>query len=255
MSEHEPQGRSRLLNRPEAARERLADAVADRLDVPMTAAGLVFLLLVLAETISKPQGAVGAAFTVVSWVLWAMFVAEFVLRLVIAPSWKRYLRRNWWQLVFLAVPFLRFVRGLRALRAARAARVGRVLSSAVRTSRSAGRRLSDRLATVAVVTLVVVLAGSQLLYESGDYGSYAAALHAAALATIAGQPTGSDHAFNQVLEVVLITYSVVVFAALAGSFGAFLLERNAADASAAQAASSLSPRREVARTAALQSDA
>lgn len=192
----------------------------------MTAAGVVFLLLVVAETVSSPDGGVGAAFAIASWVLWAAFVAEFVLRLAIAPSAAQYLRRNWWQIVFLVVPFLRFLRALRAIRVARAARVSRVVSSAVRSSRTAGRRLSSRLATVGVVTLVVILASSQLLFESGAYDSYGAALHAAALATIAGTATGSEDGFVRVLEVLLIGYSMVVFAALAGSFGAFLLERD-----------------------------
>ena len=218
-----PARRRRTLDAPPEQRERIADAIADRLDVPMTAAGVVFLLLVVAETVSAPTGAVGTAFTIASWVLWAAFVAEFVLRMVIAPSTVGYLRRNWWQLVFLAVPFLRF---LRALRAARAARIGRVVSSAVRSGRTAGRTLSSRLSTLAVVTLLVVLAASQLLSETGDYGSYADALHAAALATMAGEPTGSEDGFTRLVEVVLIGYSVVVFAALAGTFGAFLLERS-----------------------------
>ena len=67
-------------------RDDLAERIADRMDVPFTAAGVVFLLLVLAETVSSPQGAVGTIFAVASWALWAMFVGEFVLRLVIAPS-------------------------------------------------------------------------------------------------------------------------------------------------------------------------
>lgn len=211
-------------------RELRADSIADRLDVPMTAAGVVFLLLVVAETVSSPEGSVGTAFSIASWVLWAAFVGEFVLRLAIAPSWTGYLRRNWWQLVFLAVPFLRF---LRAVRAIRAARIGRVLGSAVRSGRTASRRLSGRLSTVAVMSLIVVLAGSQLLYETGEFDSYGAALHAAALATIAGVPTGTDDGWNQFFEVVLIAYSVVVFAAVAGSFGAFLLERSEDDRRAA----------------------
>ena len=219
----------RAVEGPAPERERLADAVGDRLDVPMTGAGVIFLLLVIAETVSSPTGAVGTAFSLASWVLWAAFVAEFVLRLAIAPSWTGYLRRNWWQIVFLAVPFLRF---LRAVRAVRMARVGRVVGSAVRSGRTAGRRLSSRLSIVAVVTLIVVLAASQLLFESGDYDTYAAALHAAALATMAGEPTGSDNGFNRFLEVILIGYSVVVFAALAGSFGAFLVERNPGAAAA-----------------------
>ena len=214
--------------------DRIADAIADRLDVPVTAAGVIFLLLVVAETVSSPQGRVGTAFAVASWALWLLFVTEFAVRLAIAPSWTRYLRRHWWHLIFLAVPFLRFLRVIRALRMARAARVGRVIGSAVRSSRTAGRRLSSRLGTAAVVTVVVVLAGSQLLFESGEYGSYADALHAAALATVAGEPIGSDDGLVRILELVLVGYSVVVFAALAGSFGAFLLERNQADTADAE---------------------
>lgn len=212
----------RLLDKPAQERRDIADAIADRLDVPMTAAGIVFLLLVAAETLSSPTGAVGTVFTVVSWLLWALFVGEFVLRLVIAPSTSDFLRRNWWQLVFLVVPFLRFLRVLRALRAAR---IGRVVSSAVRSSRTAGRNLSSRLTTAAVVTVIVVLAGSQLLFESGEFDAYDDALHAATLATVVGEPIGNDNGFVRIVEVVMLGYSVVVFAALAGTFGAFLLER------------------------------
>ena len=203
-------------------REELAERIADQLDVPITAAGVVFLLLVLAETISEPKGAVGTVFAVASWVLWALFVGEFLLRLVIAPSTVAFLKRNWWQLIFLAVPALRFVRALRVLRAAR---VGRVLSSAVRSSRTAGRKLSSRLTALGVVTIVVVLATSQLLFELGDYDSYGDALNDAALATISGEPFFPEHAALRLVQVVVVAYSVVVFAALAGTVGAFLLER------------------------------
>ena len=207
-------------------REELAERIADRLDVPITAAGVVFLLLVLAETVSEPRGAVGTVFAVTSWVLWALFVGEFLVRLVIAPSTSRFLKRNWWQVVFLAVPALRFVRALRVLRAAR---VGRVLSSAVRSTRTAGRQLSSRLAALAVVTIVVILASSQLLFELDDYRSYGDALNDAALATIAGEPFFPEHTALRVVQIVVVGYSVVVFAALAGTVGAFLLERREED--------------------------
>lgn len=222
----------------EERQERLADSIGDRLDKPMTAAGVIFLLLVLAETISRPTGTVSTVFSIASWVLWAAFVAEFVLRLAIAPSWVGYLRRNWWQLIFLAVPFLRF---LRAVRAVRAARMGRVVSSAIRSSRTAGRRLSSRLTTVGVVTVIVVLAGSQLFFETGEFEDYSDALHAATLATVSGTPTGRDHGLVQLLEVGLIVYSVAVFAALAGSIGAYFLERNASDAALAARAAAPAP--------------
>jgi len=211
-----------IRGRSSGEREELAERIADRLDVPVTAAGVIFLLLVLAETISDPKGIVGTVFSITSWVLWALFVGEFVLRLVVAPSTSKFLKRNWWQLIFLAVPALRFVRALRALRAAR---MGRVMSSAVRSSRTAGRKLSSRLGALGVVTTVVILATSQLLFEFGGYDSYGAALDDAALATIAGEPFFPEHSALRVVQIAVIAYSVVVFAALAGTMGAFLLER------------------------------
>ena len=201
----------------------LADVIADRLDVPVTAAGVVFLLLVLAETVSSPDGAVGTAFTVLVWSLWALFVLEFAVRLAVAPSSVGFLRRNWWQVVFLAVPALRFVRALRALRAAR---VGRVLSAAIRSGRSAGSKLTSRAATLATVTVIVVLASSQLLYELDGDATYADTLHAAALATVAGEPLPNADGAGRVIGLLLVAYSMVVFAALAGTVGAYLLERD-----------------------------
>jgi len=111
---------------------------------------------------------------VASWIVWGVFVLEFVLRAVIAPSTSDFLRRNWWQLVFLALPFFRFVRILARLRLAR---LGRVVSSAVRSTRTATARLSGRLGWLSAVTAIVVLSASQLLYETTPYpcartGSY-----------------------------------------------------------------------------------
>ena len=162
--------------------------------------------------------------TVVGWLLWAVFVAEFALRALRASDQRRFWSRNWWQLVFLAVPFLRFVRALSVLRAAR---VGGILSAAVRGSRSTGQLLTGRVGWLAGVTGVVVLAVSQLLYVTGGYDTYAPALHQTALATITGEPLGAEGRLARVVEVVLAVYSVAVFATLAGALGAYFLERGA----------------------------
>ena len=227
--------RTAAIERPASERERLAEAIAGHLDLPMTGAGVIFLLLVAAETITDPDGAVGTVFTWLGWSLWVLFVAEFLLRLVIAPSTAQFLRHNWWQIVFLAVPALRFLRALRALRAAR---LGRVVSSAVRTGRSAGRRLSSRVLAIATVTAIVVLAASQILFETGSYETYGEALYAAALATIVGEPLFTSGTVERIVELALLCYSVVVFATLAGSMGAFILERRDADRKAARQAAS-----------------
>lgn len=201
-----------------------AERLAQRLDTPMGALGVVFLFVVLAQTLTT-DAALAGVLAGLGWVLWAVFVAELTLRAYVARDQRTFWRRNWWQVVFLALPFLRVLRAVRALRAVRVTQVGGVLSSAVRGSRSAGRLLTGRIGWLAVVTCVVVLASSQFLYLVGSFDSYAAALHGAALSTVVGQPMTPDDAFTRVVEVALAVYSVAVFATLAGAVGAYFLQR------------------------------
>ncbi|MEU2666827.1 hypothetical protein [Micromonospora sp. NPDC007220] len=182
--------------------------------------GVLFLLLVLVQSFTHDE-ALSSVLTVASWILWAVFVAEFVLRAWLARHRARqFWRQNWWQVIFLAVPFLRFARAAIALRAARGAGV---VAAAVRGSRSAGRLLTDRLAWLAVVTVTVIVTAGQLLTVTGAYRNHGQALHDAALTTITGVPLGATDTFAQILELVLAVYSVVVFGTLAGALGAYFL--------------------------------
>lgn len=208
-----------------------AEAVAKQLDRPMGALGIVFLLVVLAQVLAEDP-AFMRVLTVLGWVLWAVFVAEFGLRAWIARDQGAFWRRNWWQVVFLAVPFLRFARALTLLRVTRVARAGSVLSAAVRGSRSGGRLLSGRVTWLGLVTGVVVLAASQLLYVVGSYDEYAVALHEAAMTTVTGTGLSAQGVFPRLLEVTLAVYSVVVFATLAGALGAYFLQRGGREATA-----------------------
>ncbi len=191
----------------------------------MSALGAVFLLVVLAEPRARPGGTLAQVLTGLSWGLWAVFALEYATRLAIATDRLRFLRRTWWQLLFLALPFLRL---LRLVRLFRLLRTGRVLSSAVRSSRSASSVLSGRLGWLASVTVITVLAASQLVYEFGEARPYGQALYVTALAVIAGETFGASSGFGRVLETVLVTFSVGIFATLAGSLGAYFL-RSPAD--------------------------
>ncbi len=209
-----------ILDRPHLLRMAWAEELLDRLTPAMSALGILFLLVVFGEQFARSGSALSAALSLVGWLLWLVFVAEFVARMVVAPDRKRFLARNWWQLVFLALPTLRVLRLVRAVRVLRA---GRVLSSAIRGTRSAGRALTSRVGWLGVVSLITMLGSSELLYGLGRYRRYGDALHAAALATIVGQPLGRPDGLSQILEVALAAFSVVVFATLAGSLGAYFL--------------------------------
>lgn len=226
------EGVRELAQRPPEERERGVELLASRLDRPMSVLGVLFLLVVLGQNVATSDE-VQRGFTFVGWTLWIVFVAEFLLRLWLAPSRARFLRRSWWQVLFLVLPMLRFLRALafvrvvRVGRILRVARAGGVVSSAVRSSRSAGQILSSRIGWVTAVSAIVVLASSQLLYTLGYYDDYGDALHGAALATISGQPLGLEPGLARLIEVGLVAYSVAVFAALAGTLGAYFFEQRA----------------------------
>jgi voltage-gated potassium channel len=210
-----------VVDRSEVEREIWADELLDRLTPVMSALSVVFVLVVIGESLATSGTTLALGLTVTGWLIWLIFVAEFVARLVVAPKTVEFLKRNWWQVVFLVLPFLRIFRLIRTIRILR---TGRVLSSAVRSSRSARRVLGSRVGWLAVVSAITALGSSQLLYEFEVFDRYGDALHAAALATITGEPLAQPDGFAKVLDVALAAYSVVVFAALAATLGAYFLE-------------------------------
>ena len=201
--------------------EPWADELLDRLTPVMSALSIVFLLIVIGESMADENTALALGLAVAGWLIWLVFAAEFVARLVLAPDTRAFLKRNWWQILFLILPFLRIFRLVRVMRVLR---TGRVLSSGIRSSRSASRMLGSRVGWLAMVSAITVLGSSQLLYEFGVFDRYGDALHAAAMAAITGEPLAQPDGFAKILEVALAAFSVVVFASLAGTFGAYFLE-------------------------------
>ncbi len=187
----------------------------------MAALGLLFVAVVLAQGRAQQGTTLHRLLLAATWMLWLVFVGEYVLRLVIASNTSSYLRRTWWQVVLLAVPVFMLFRALLILRIARPTRVA---LAAFRGGRSAGATLRGRAAWLGVVTAIVVFAAADLLYSVADVAPYGAALHAAALGAITGEPTGAASGVAQVLDVFLALYAVVFFATLAGMLGAFFLE-------------------------------
>lgn len=221
-------GRAMQASPTTADDERLnaAERLARRLDRPMGILGFLFLFVVLGQLLATDPALI-VALTILGWIFWAVFVAEFALRACIAKDQQRFWKRNWWQLIFLLVPFLRFFRALQVLRLsriARFARFGGVVSAGIRGSRSAGRLLTSRIGWLAAVTGVVVLVSSQLLYVVGAYQQYAVALLDSAMSTITGAELSAEGTFASIMQVVLAMYSVAVFATLAGAVGAYFLQ-------------------------------
>ena len=120
----------------ETGQLRRAESLARRLDKPMGILGVIFLFVVLGQLVATDPAMI-SVFTALGWLFWAVFVAEFLLRAYVAGFGADFWRRNWWQVIFLLVPFLRFFRALPALRLARVARLARIARLPTRASRRA----------------------------------------------------------------------------------------------------------------------
>ena len=126
----------------------------------MLALSAVWLGLVVLEL---TRGA-SRALEILGTAIWVVFIAEFALRLWLAPRKGAFLARNWLTLLSLIVPAFRLFRAFRVLRLARAARgvtLVRVVGSANRGMNALRSGLKRRGAGyVAALTMIVALLGA-----------------------------------------------------------------------------------------------
>lgn len=148
----------------EEQRERfeLLSHVSSLLEPVMVVLGFIFLVLLLMDFASLPLILLGENRIpdILQWI-WVVFVIDFGLRFTIAPRKGVFLSQNWLGALSLVLPFLRPLRVFRVTRALRGMSLVRLLGGVNRGMRvirdvTRGRQF----AFVAILTLVVVLAGA-----------------------------------------------------------------------------------------------
>lgn len=244
---------------PEAAsraeRLRTLAQLEEWLERPMLVLGFVWLgLLVLEFTrgLSPARELLGT-------VIWVVFVAEFALRLALAPDRGAYVRRNWLGAVSLVLPALRVFRVVRVVRVVRAARATRVLAGATRGARlvrvvasvnrgmrALGRSFARRgFGYLVALTLLVTVAGAAGMYAferdlpgGAGLASYGEALWwTAMLMTTLGSEYWPRSAEGRVLCVLLALYAFAVFGYVTATLATYFVGRDAADPEAEVAGS------------------
>jgi voltage-gated potassium channel len=201
--------------------ERRAERLEDRLDLPMAALAVVWVLLVAYDLSGAATGR-GAVLVAID-VIWVVFVVEFVVKLVVSRRPGAFLARRWPALLFLTLPALRMLRVVRLLRALPVARVAGSSYRAIGTARSV---LGGRLGVLVATTFVVIFSGSQLamLLEPTIATSLGEGIWWAGNVGITGNLVAEPVTLpGRILSLVLSTYAVVVVAALAAALGAFFL--------------------------------
>ncbi len=206
------------------------------LRVPMLVLSFGWLLLVIAEL------AWGTSYLLetLGIVIWIIFIAEFSLRLTLAPAKLAFVKANWVTVIALVVPAFRLFRAVRVLRLARAARgirLVRIVGTANRGMNALRASLQRRgLIYVLAMTVVVVLlgAGGMLAFEparevEGGFASYADALWwTAMLVATMGSQFWPHTPEGRILCFLLALYGLAVFGYITASFASFFVGRDAA---------------------------
>ena len=215
-------------------RERLLRRIERRLEPLLILAGIAWLALLVYELLAGEHRLA----TLASNVIWAAFLAEFALRLAVAPRRGSFLRRNWISAVSLALPALRVLRigrALRALRAARAirsVRLVRIVTGLNRGVRGLRRVLAQRrFGYVMAATALVTLAGAAGMYaferEAGTLSSYAEALWwTAMIMTTMGSERWPATPEGRVLCVLLATWAFAMFGYITATLATWFVGRD-----------------------------
>src|SRR5689334_21617382 len=81
--------------------------ITERTDPMMAWLGVLFALLVGFQLAVRVKPPMGRALDVAGWLIWAVFVVDFAVKLLLAPSKTLFVRRHWLQLLGLLLPTLR----------------------------------------------------------------------------------------------------------------------------------------------------
>lgn len=210
------------------------------LRTPMLVLSIAWLGIVLVELLRGSS----QLLEIFGTAIWLVFIAEFLLRLALAPEKLPFLKSNWLTILSLIVPALRIFRGLRALRAARAlrgARLVRIVGTANRSMNALKATLRRRrFHYVAGLTMLVIVLGAagMLNFESaweveGGFTSYGDALWwTGMLVSTIGSDFWPQTSEGRILTFLLSFYGLAVFGYITATFASFFIGRDAGDAAA-----------------------
>jgi voltage-gated potassium channel len=224
----------RQLQHSQRARQRTRAQVGEYFDLPASLAAVLIIMLVLLQFSGKAQPAWQNPAATVLWLIWALFLLEFTLKLALAADKRAYVVSHRRALFTALVPAIGIVRLVRPLRQLLVALIHLILP----TSDSAGPYIAAlkkrKLGQLALISAVVILIGAtaEYYFELGAPGatitSFGAAVwwSAATATTVANQlypvTTGGE-----VVGFCIMVYAVCVFGYLASSLASVLVAGDA----------------------------
>lgn len=226
-------------------RQSLLEQINSALEGVMILLAAAWVGLLVAEFAG---GGLPASLEVAVWVIWGIFVLDFLVEFTIAPVKTRYLRTHWLTALSLVLPAFRIIRLAPALRALRAVRVVRGVGM-LRLLTSLNRGLASLRATaarrglgyvVAATALVMVVGSAGMAFfespasVSGDggtgggsrLGDYGEAFWWTAYTMTTGAPHAPETAEGKVIGWLLSLFGLGVFGYLTATLASHFIERD-----------------------------
>lgn len=145
------------MPRSERAYERFSSVVSG----PMMVITILWLPVLIIPLITPVHGAVASTFAVIDYTVWALFAAEYLTKLGLAPDRKHFFRTHILDLIIVAVPFFRPARMGRLVDLTRLGRIGVVTADIL--DRAKRLMTHKGLNFVLLSVTVIVFAGAGLV--------------------------------------------------------------------------------------------
>jgi voltage-gated potassium channel len=151
----------------ESERYQALHQLEDWLETPVMILGALWLVLLVVELI----WGLNPFLNTLVYLIWGVFVVDFIIRLFLAPKKVEYLKQNWLTVLSLFVPALRIgrlarlIRLFRLSRAAQGLRLVKVVASLNRGMNILRNTMRRRgFGYVMLLTLIVILVGAAGMY-------------------------------------------------------------------------------------------
>ena len=202
-------------------RTRLYKRVERATEVPMLVLAVAMVPLLLLPYLVDLSSTLQAVFLAGNWVVWGTFAVELVVKTYLAPSRRHYLISHWYDVLIVALPFLRPLRLLRLI--AVLSRLGFTWKSVL------GRRGLGYVLCLGVLSMFGI-AGLVMLFEQQDGSAsvttFPTALWwaAATVTTVGYGDIAPITAAGRGLGVILMVVGIGIFGIFTANVAAFFVE-------------------------------
>ncbi|MGB2695172.1 MAG: hypothetical protein WBD55_08295 [Dehalococcoidia bacterium] len=162
------------LIRDRQMRARALESYERATELPLIVLALAIIPLLVLPLAADLDPAIDRAFLAVDWTIWAVFAVDLMIRTYLSEHRRQYLVAHWYDVLIVAIPFLRPLRILRSARALRLLRLSRAATFSARafaTARGIGQRHGLSYVLASAMFLIIASASLVFVFERGQGGT------------------------------------------------------------------------------------